>query len=237
LTARLTGALPDGADGLRMVLSIMNMDGGHAAPEEQRSRVELAERVLGAARRLGDPELLVDALSTLGPVFVAAGHVELGRAMYEEAIGRAGDGGPWHRPARDLVNMAVTFQIGSDPLDALPWYEAAVEAAVRTADDDNRAVALVNMGEVLMAAGRLRQASDVLRRGVRAMSHLNRSGAAARAVLAEALVRLDEPNALDFAREAERDLERACRFDPSMTENLNRLRVTLSAAEDRATAG
>jgi hypothetical protein len=132
--------------------------------------------------------------------------------------------------------MAITFHIGPEPLDALPWYEAAVEAALRTSDDDNRAVALVNMGEVLMAAGRLRQASDVLRRGVKAMSHLSRSGAAARAVLAEALLRLDERNAFDFAREAERDLERVCRFDTALTENLNRLRVTLSAAEDRAAA-
>jgi predicted ATPase/class 3 adenylate cyclase len=232
LEARLSAPLPDDADGLRTILSIMNMSAGVRA--DPRERLALAERLVAAARRLDDPEVLVDTLSTLAPIFVAAGQVEQGRAMYREAIDHAGDGGPWHRPARDLVNMAITFQIGPQPLDALPWYEAAVEAALRSSDDDNRAVALVNMGEVLMSAGRLRHASDVLRRGVKLTSHLSRSGAAARAVLAEALVRLDEPNALEFAREAERDLEQISRIEPALTEKLHRLRVTLAAAEERA---
>jgi hypothetical protein len=121
-------------------------------------------------------------------------------------------------------------------MEALPWYEAAVEAATRTADEDNRAVALVNIGDVLMTAGRLHQASEVLRRGVMAMAHMSRSETAARAVLADVLVRLDEPNSLDYAREAAHDLEQVTRVDSSMADYLERLRVTIAAAEQRAAA-
>ena len=78
--------------------------------------------------------------------------------------------------------MAVTFHIGSRPLDSLPWYEAAVQTAVSTGDEDNRAIALTNMGDVLMTAGRLHEASEVLRRGVMAMSHMTRSETAARVI-------------------------------------------------------
>jgi hypothetical protein len=149
-------------------------------------------------------------------------------------IGLAGKGGPWHRPARDLVNRAAVEHAGPRPLEALPWYEAAVEAAAESGDEDNFAVALVNMGDVLMTAGRLRQATDVLRRGVKAMAHMSRSETAARGILAEALVRLDEPNALEFARETERDLIEFTRFDDSMNDYLERLRLTIAAAERHA---
>jgi hypothetical protein len=85
-----------------------------------------------------------------------------------------------------------------------------------------------------MAAGRLRQATDVLRRGVKNMTKKSRSETAARGILAEALVRLDEPNALEFARQAERDLAAFVRVDDSLTDYLERLRVTIGAAEARA---
>jgi tetratricopeptide (TPR) repeat protein len=183
---------------------------------------------------LGDTETLVDALSTVAPVFAAAGMTRVARETYEQVIGLAGKGGPWHRPARDLVNRAMIDHAGQQPLEALPWYESAVDAATETGDEDNLAVALVNMGDVLMTAGRLHQATEVLRRGVKAMAHLSRSETAARGILAEALVRLDEPNALEFARVAERDLTEFTRFDDSMNDYLERLRLTIAAAEQRS---
>jgi tetratricopeptide (TPR) repeat protein len=233
LEARLGTPLPEDATGLRMVLSIINVTRGIGVSRSMAGRAELADAVLAAVRRLGDTETLVDALSTLAPIIAAAGRMDEARSMYKEAIDLAGEGGPWHRPARDLVNMAVSYHRGRAPLDALPWYEAAVEVGLRTGDEDNRAIALVNMGDVLMTAGRLRQASETLRRGVKAMTHMSRSAAAARVILAEALVRLDEPNSLDFAREAERDLAEISRFDPSMVDYLERLRVTIAASQHR----
>ena len=92
----------------------------------------------------------------------------------------------------------------------------------------------MNIGDVLMAAGRLHEATEVLRRGVRGMAHLSRSETAARGILAEALVRLDEPNALEFARDAEHDLSEFARYDDSMTDYLERLRLTIAAAEHRS---
>jgi tetratricopeptide (TPR) repeat protein len=206
----------------------MRYDGG--------ADVELAGELLAAARRIHDPEVLVEALSTLGPIFASAGQLEQAQASYQEAIELAANGGAWHRPARDLVNMAVTLHVGAEPLDAVPWYEAAVQTAIRTGDEDNGAIALVNMGDVLMTAGRLREASEVLRKGVKAMAHMTRTEPAARAILADVLVRLDEPNSLEYAREAERDLRRMGSFDTSMTDYLERLRTTIAAAEDRAAA-
>jgi predicted ATPase len=234
LDARLAAPLPDDAEGLRMMLSIINVSRGMGMSNHLADRAELVDTILDRARRLGDRETLVDALSTLAPILVGAERIEEGRALLEEAIGFAGQGGPWHRPARDLVNLAVSYHIGRDPLEALPYYEAAVEAATRTADEANLSVALVNMGDVLMGAGRLRQASEVLRRGVKMMAHMSRSETAARTILAEALVRLDEPNSLEFARDAARDLAVMSRTDPSMTDYLERLVVTIAAAEERA---
>ena len=101
-------------------------------------------------------------------------------------------------------------------------------------DEDNRAIALVNMGDVLMTEGRLRQASEVLRRGVMAMAHMSRSVSAARAILADVLVRLDEPNSLDYAREAERRSGAGIAVRSSMSDYLERLRLTIAAAEKRA---
>jgi Tfp pilus assembly protein PilF len=194
----------------------------------------VAPELLAGVRRLGDTEVLVDALSTLGPIFAAAGQIDEAQQMYQEAIDLAGHGGEWHRPARDLINMAVTFHVGAQPLNAVPWYEAAVQTAVRTGDEDNRAVALTNMGDVLMSAGRLHEASEVLRRAVMAMAHMTRSETAARVILADVLVRLDEPNSLEYAREAEQDMQRLCAVDNSMADYLARLRVTIAAAEERA---
>lgn len=233
LEGRLTGPLPRDADGLLMVLSIMNTSRGVGMTDWVGDRVARAEAVLAAARGLGDTETLVDALSTVAPVFAAAGMTRVACETYEQVIGLAGRGGPWHRPARDLVNRAMVDHAGQRPLEALPWYEAAVEAATKTGDEDNLAVALVNMGDVLMTAGRLHEATDVLRRGVRSMAHMSRSETAARGILAEALVRLDEPNALEFAREAERDLAGFTRDDESVNDYLERLRLTVAAAEHR----
>jgi predicted ATPase/class 3 adenylate cyclase len=233
LDARLTAPLPHDADGLRMVLSIMNSSRGVGMTDWVGDRVARAEAVLAAARDLGDTETLVDALSTAAPVFAAAGMTGVARETYEQVIALAGRGGPWHRPARDLVNRAMVDSAGPRPLESLSWYEAAVDAATQTGDDDNLAIALVNMGDVLMTSGRLHQATAVLRRGVKAMAHMSRSETAARGILAEALVRLDEPNALEFAREVARDLSEFSRFDDSMTDYLGRLRLTIAAAEDR----
>jgi tetratricopeptide (TPR) repeat protein len=230
LGPRLVDPLPHDAQGLQMVLSVLNTAPRLGPPD----RAAFVEAVLAAARDLGDTETLVDALSTAAPILAAAGQVGAARATFDQVIELAGKGGPWHRPARDLVNRASLEHAGPRPLDALPWYEAAVTAASRTGDDDNLAVALVNMGEVLMAAGRLRQATDVLRRGVKNMTKKSRSETAARGILAEALVRLDEPNALEFARQAERDLAAFVRVDDSLTDYLERLRVTIGAAEARA---
>ena len=236
LERRLTSPLPHDADGLLMVLSIMNASRGVGMADWVGDRVARAEAVLAVARSIGDTETLVDALSTVAPVFAAAGMTKLACETYDQVIGLAGKGGPWHRPARDLVNRAMVDHAGPRPLEALPWYEAAVAAARDSGDEDNLAVALVNMGDVLMTAGRLRQATEVLRRGVKGMAHLSRSETAARGILAEALVRLDEPNALEFARETERDLVEYSRFDESMNDYLGRLRLTIAAAE-RHTAG
>jgi len=234
LDAQLSRPLPDDADGLRMVLSIVNVLRPLGMSADTGRWIPIADDVLAAVRRLDDVQLLVDALSTLAPVVAGAGQIDRARSMYDESIGLADQGGVWHRPARDLVNVAVTHHVGPAPLDAVPWYEAAVEVASRTADEDNLAVALVNMGDVLMMAGQLRQASDVLRRGVKAMAHMSRSETVARGILAEALVRLAEPNSLEFAREAERDLTEFSRSDNSMNDYLERLRITIAAAEERA---
>jgi predicted ATPase/class 3 adenylate cyclase len=234
LEARLTTPLPQDKASLQMLLSIVNATRGVGHSHDVGQRTEVAPRLLAAAREVGDSELLVEALSTLAPIFVARGDIDQAQQMYQEAIELAEQGGEWHRPARDLTNMAVTLHIGSNPLDAVPWYEAAVQTAVRTGDEDNRAVALANMGDVLMTAGRLHEASEVLRRAVKAMGHMSRSETAARVILADVLVRLDEPNSLEYAREAERDMERICAFDNSMADYLARLRVTIAAAEERA---
>jgi class 3 adenylate cyclase/tetratricopeptide (TPR) repeat protein len=234
LDARLAVPLPHDGEGLSMVLSIVNVLRPIGMSDAIGRWITIADQVTDAVRRLRDVELLADALSTLAPVLVGAGQIDRARSMFHEAIGLADQGGLWHRPARDLVNMAVTHHLGTTPLDALPWYESAVEVARRTADEDNFAVALVNMGDVLMMAGQLRQASDALRRGLKAMAHMSRSETVARGILADVLVRLDEPNSLEFAREAERDLTDFTRLDDSMTDYLERLRITIAAAEQRA---
>ncbi|HWC46261.1 MAG TPA: adenylate/guanylate cyclase domain-containing protein, partial [Casimicrobiaceae bacterium] len=107
LEARLTAPLPHDADGLLMVLSIMNTARGVGMSDWVGDRVARAAAVLAAARSLGDTETLVDALSTVAPVFAAVGMTRVARETYEQVIGLAGNGGPWHRPARDLVNRAM----------------------------------------------------------------------------------------------------------------------------------
>jgi predicted ATPase/class 3 adenylate cyclase len=234
LEGRLAQPLPDDdVDGLQMLLSIMDVTKGVGLSSAMSSAVEVASKIVAAARELGDAELLVHALSTLGPACASAGRIAEAQDTYREAIDLAAHGGQWHRPARDLVNMAITFHVGPDPLRAVPWYETAAQTAARTGDEDNRAVALVNLGDVLMTAGRLREASEALRRGVKAMAHMTRSETVARVILADVLVRLDEPNSLEYAREAERDMQRLLAGDASMADYLARLRITIAAAEER----
>jgi tetratricopeptide (TPR) repeat protein len=235
IEVRLSQPMPGDADGLAMLLSVLNAARPMGMSDATGRSEAVAERVLAAVRLLDDRVLLVDALSTLGPSVLAAGRRERAKELYDEAIALAGHAGAWHRPARDLVNLAVWHHIGPTPLDAVPWYEKAVEVAVRGADEANYAIALVNLGDVLMMDGQLRQASDALRRGLKAMTHMNRSERVARAILAEVLVRLDEPNSLEFAREAERDLTEFTRIDDSMADYLERLRITIAAAEQRST--
>ncbi len=237
LVDRLAQApVPQERAGLLMLLSCLSVTRGLGLHAGLADRLGLANEIIARARELGDAETVVEALSELAPVFVVGGDVDGARTLYAEIIAAAGAAGQWHRPARDLVNLAISFHIGPEPLEALPWYDRAVDVALQTGDEDNRAVALANSGDVLISAGRLREASARLRQALKLLNPTSRISTGARAMLADALVRLDEPNAMDFARDAERDLAEMTRVDASMADYLERLRITIRAAEQRAAA-
>jgi tetratricopeptide (TPR) repeat protein len=169
----------------------------------------------------------MEANSVAAPSLTAAGDLAGARDLLREAIELASPPPLWHRPARDLVNLGVTFHIEQDYPAAVRAYEEAVAVAHATGDEDNLRAAILNTADVLLLMGEPRRASDYARRGVRDVVPTSVFAIIGRSLLAEALLRLDEPGAREFALEAEAAHAAFCERDPSMLDYLERLRTAM----------
>jgi DNA-binding CsgD family transcriptional regulator len=164
---------------------------GHAALAYEGGDVQQshdrAREALELARRSGDADLELCALSHVGGSLVAMGHVAEGTALLDEAM--AGALGGEGRPDTVVYTSCVTIvscNLASELTRALQWIRAAEEFNRRYGSSHLYAVCRTHYGSVLFAAGRW----DDAERELEAARHIG--GAAEPVQHARALAKLAE---------------------------------------------
>jgi ATP/maltotriose-dependent transcriptional regulator MalT len=154
------------------------------------------------ARRLGDNDLELCALSQIGGALVLMGRVEEGMLLLDEAMAGAlgGEGGPETVVHASCVTM-VCCNRAAELKRAAQWIRAAGEFNRRYGSPHLDAVCRTAYGEVLLATGRWQEAETELRSALQKMSRT-----------AEPLVRTEALAKLAELRLAQGRLEEAARL-------------------------
>jgi DNA-binding CsgD family transcriptional regulator len=162
----------------------------------------LARQALEIARRVGDTELELCALSQLGGALVLTGRVEEGALLLDEAMAGAlgGEGGPETVVHASCVTI-VCCSRAAELKRAAQWIRAADEFNRRYGSPHLDAVCRTAYGAVLLATGRWAEAETELESALQKMSKR-----------AEPLVRAEALAKLAELRLAQGRLEEAARL-------------------------
>jgi DNA-binding CsgD family transcriptional regulator len=162
----------------------------------------LARQALEIARRAGDTDLELCALSQLGGALVLLGRVEEGAPLLDEAMAGAlgGEGGPQTVVHASCVTI-VCCSRAAELKRAAQWIRAAGEFNRRYGSPHLDAVCRTAYGAVLLATGRWAEAATELESALRKMSET-----------AEPVVRTEALAKLAELRVAQGRLEEAARL-------------------------
>ena len=182
--------------------------------------VGVARQALEIARRVGDTELGLCALSQLGGALVLTGRVPEGTLLLDEAMAGAlsGEGGPETVVHTSCVTI-VCCSRAAELKRAAQWIRAAGEFNRRYGSPHLDAVCRTACGAVLLATGRWAEAETEL---ASALQKLSRT--------AEPLVRAEALAKLAELRLAQGRLEEAARLLGRMEDHAETLRGGRAAA-------
>ncbi len=115
-------------------------------------------RSLDAARRNGDPHLVLSALNGLGDVACSAGDYATARDLFEECLRAGRELGDDFRTAMHLNNLATVYHVLGQYQAAQTRYRDSLTLCRQLNDREGEAMALANLAEVAIELGDLDQA-------------------------------------------------------------------------------
>jgi predicted ATPase/DNA-binding SARP family transcriptional activator len=123
---------------------------------------ELSERGLEAARTIGEPLYVANALSNLGAIVLAAGDHGRAATLLEEAVPLAREAGDTRIAALAINNLGDLALTVGDYERAEPLFEESLALLRERGDTANIARALFNLGAVALKLGQLDDARNKL---------------------------------------------------------------------------
>jgi non-specific serine/threonine protein kinase len=213
------------ADQVRINAAALRLVRGLATTVSDDVHVDRARALVAVARSLDDPQVLRTATSEAAIILDRAGLQAEAEPLHQETV-RLSEA-PDQSVGPALLDLGVSYHLVGKLGEAEQNYRSAL---AHVGDDPlNRTSCLINLGEVMLDAGRFDEAASQLRAALQdARSHRPKAGAWALALLAEAEARrgaIEEARAL--AEQAERDLLPLCAGDPSLRSVLDRMHKAL----------
>jgi tetratricopeptide (TPR) repeat protein len=213
------------ADQVRINAAALRLVRGLATTVSDDVHVDRARALVAVARSLDDPQVLRTATSEAAIILDRAGLQAEAEPLHQETV-RLSEA-PDQSVGPALLDLGVSYHLVGKLGEAEQNYRSAL---AHVGDDPlNRTSCLINLGEVMLDAGRFDEAASQLRAALQdARAHRPKAGAWALALLAEAEARrgaIEEARAL--AEQAERDLLPLCAGDPSLRSVLDRMHKAL----------
>jgi tetratricopeptide (TPR) repeat protein len=223
----LSEPLPADGDHVRINAAALRVATGLATTVSDDLYVERARLLVTVARSLGDPDLVRIAAAEAAIILDRAGLHAEAQPLHLESV-RLSEGDD-HLVGKALIDLGVSYHLVGMLDEAERHYRRALDHA--GSDPLCRTSSAINIGEVMLDAGRFDEAATQLRGALQdARLHRPKAGAWALALLAEAEARrgaLEEATAL--AAQAESDLAPLCEEDPSFRFVLDRMRAAFES--------
>jgi predicted ATPase/class 3 adenylate cyclase len=217
---------PDDADEVLLHLGAMRLIEGLGSTSVV--PLEDLRRIAARARSLGDPGTLAKALRAYAMSLGRQGRHDEAVPLLHEVLA-LGDDNAEVDQSRTLIDFGVALHLVGDLSAAEANYRRALERLGLR--DVNRGLALANLAEVLLDAGRLDEARDQLRAAIRETIGRPNLSAWSAGLLVEAEARLGNLEvALALAAQAEIELRQVLESDPSVAYVRDRMRHALRDA-------
>lgn len=207
---------------------------GSGRASTERSVGERARELVRLARASGDTRALYESLATAARALATLGEHDEALALQEEALGVA-EREPALAPWRgiELANLALMHYLRGDLNRAEAYNRRSIAVSEAAGDQVTVAAIRCNLAEQLLDRGAPAEAETELRAALACADGTRAPTVLAMALLAEAKARRGEPaEALRVAAEALPALERMAADDPSMADQLTRLRGVVKELPD-----
>lgn len=142
----------------------MHLDGYFAQNHHATDWEDVYEVALKACRRLGEPRLTVEVVSTVGALYDAARQSEIASTFHCEALGLLEKIG--HHPSKaSILNSAATSMVGALRYEeALPLFRKSHSAYRKDGNKRGEGMVLHNLGTILSKLGDHNQAIGFLQK-------------------------------------------------------------------------